>query len=485
MQRFLHVSLRARVAISIALPLLAVMTAFSFLQYYRETQLIQTQLEGDARFVGDVMVSQLTYAMSLNNKDMIASMVKDATLLSDIQRVIILDPNGFVRFDSAETGNEAGLRLDPHSGSCSFCHQHDPGALPRTNILRVAGRDALQIAAPIENGPSCYQCHDSSQQNVGVLLVDVSAQEQQRLARQNAFINLGLSILVTAILSGAIYFLLNWLVTRRINAFMEPLSAYANGNYDVRLPVSKTGDELDNLAVTFNDMIVEIESHIQEESKRGELLRNTVIAERERIARELHDSLPQLLAYLNTKIGAIYLYVENENKPEALENLRQLENASHHLLMDVRDAIHGLRASRLLDSGLAPAIQNYIEQFKELCSIPVTFTHDPILDTLRPDPEIEVQALRIVQEALSNVRKHARAATASVEMLFKEGQVVLVIKDNGIGFNPESLLADGKSHYGMQTMRERAECNGGKFMIKSQPGEGVTITVSLPLRIES
>ncbi len=482
MRRFLNASLRARVAISIALPLLAVMSAFTFLQYVREKQLIESQMEGDASFVGDVIVSQLTSAMRLNNRDLISSMVKETASLSDIRHVLILDQSGFVRFDSATNGSQLGLQPDPQAGGCALCHKQAGSVLPRTTLTGANSVDTLQVAAPILNGSECYDCHDPTVKTLGVLLVDVSSQEQQRLARLNAIINILLSVLATGIISGAIYFLLNRVVTRRINSFMQPLSAYANGNYDVRLPVSKAGDELDNLAITFNEMIDQIQRQIEEETRRGQIFRSTIIAERDRIARELHDSLPQVLAYLNTKIGAISLYVENENKAGALDNLRQLEEASHNLLTDVRDSIHGLRASRLLESGLAPAIQNYIEQFMELCNIPVSFTYDPFLDQMRPEPEVEVQALRIVQEALSNVRKHAHATKASVEMRLQEGLLVLVIRDDGIGFNPQAPQIDGKTHYGLQTMQERAECNGGKFMIQSRPGEGVTVIVSLPPR---
>ena len=473
--------LRVRLAWSIALPLLVLMSIFSFWQYVRQTQFIQSENEEDAQIVGDVMLSGLKQAMLLHDEAMVESTIQDSRGMGEVERVILLDPNSIVKADSAASGNQAGVKLDDSSAGCAECHQHSGNALPTTLNINISGVDTLRVATPIENSPACNQCHGSAQKYLGVLLVDVSAQQEQSSARKNALINLGLSILSALLIFFAIYFLLDFLAIRRIKAFMRPLNAYADGHYNARLPVSKAGDELDKLANTFNGMIAEIEGHIEEERKRGELLSQAIVEERERIARELHDSLPQLLAYLNTKIGAIYLFVDDGKKKEALANLRELEDASRNLLTDVRDAIHGLRASRLLASGLTLAIRSYVDQFKELCNIPITYLSDPNKENIQLSPEIEVQALRIVQEALSNVRKHSKASKASVQTLFRDQQLILIIEDNGIGFDLASHSSSEKSRYGLQTMRERAESLHGEFMIQSQIGIGTKVTVSLPL----
>lgn len=473
--------LRVRLAWSIALPLLVLMSIFSVWQYVRQTQFIQSENIEDAQIVGGVMLSGLKQAMLLHDEAMVGSTIQNSRGMGEVERVILLNPDSIVKADSATSGNEAGMKLADSSAGCAECHQHSENALPTTLNINIGGVDTLRVATPVENSPACNQCHGSAQKYLGVLLVDVSAQQEQSSARQNALINLGLSILSALLIFFAIYFLLDFLAIRRIKAFMQPLNAYANGNYHARLPVSKAGDELDRLANTFNGMIAEIEMHIEEERKRGELLSQAIVEERERIARELHDSLPQLLAYLNTKIGAIYLFVDRGKKKEALANLRELEDASRNLLTDVRDAISSLRASRLLASGLDLAIHNYLGQFKELCKIPVNYSSSLDSENIQISPEIEVQALRIVQEALSNIRKHSKASKASVQTLFRDHQLVLIIEDNGIGFELATPASPEKSHYGLQTMRERAESLHGKFMIQSQLGKGTKVTVSLPL----
>ncbi|HUH98244.1 MAG TPA: sensor histidine kinase [Anaerolineales bacterium] len=484
MKLFSRADLRFRLGWSIALPLLVLMSIFSFWQYLREIQFIQAENENDAETVGDVILMGLKHAMLMNDNAMMETMVQDSRL-NEVERVLLLNQNGVVRADSVSNGNENGATLDIKSSGCAECHQYPENALPKILDMHIGGVETLRVATPIANDPECHQCHGSVQKYLGVLLVDVSAQQEQGLARQNALINLGLSILAALLIFFAIYFLLDFLAIRRIRAFMQPLNAYSRGNYDARLPVTKAGDELDRLANTFNGMVAEIETHIEEERRRGELLSQAIVEERERIARELHDSLPQLLAYLNTKIGAIYLFMDRGRKQEALANLRELEDASRNLLTDVRDAIHGLRASRLLTSGLTRAIQNYLEQFKELCRIPVTYSSNLEAGNIRLSPEIEVQAFRIVQEALSNIRKYSNASGASVQTIFRDQQLALIIEDNGVGFDLVSHPASGRSQYGLQTMRERAESLHGEFMIQSQKGKGTTITVTLPLSFEN
>ncbi len=438
MKLFSRADLHVRLAWSIALPLLVLMSIFSLWQYYRENQFIRTDNKEDAQTIGNVILSGLKQAMLLHDDAMVGTMIQNSSGINDVERVMLLNQNSVVKADSSTSGNEAGMTLDVSSASCAGCHQHSGNTLPTTLNINVGDVDTLQVATAIENSPECNQCHGSDQKYLGVLLVDVSSQKEQSLARQNALINLGLSILTTLLIFAAIYFLLDFLAIRRIKAFMQPLNAYTTGDYKARLPVSKVGDELDHLANTFNHMSVEIEMHIEQEKKRGELLSQAIVEERERIARELHDSLPQLLAYLNMKIGAIYLFVDGGKKKEALSNLRELEDASRNLLTDVRDAIHGLRASRLLASGLTLAIRSYVDQFQELCNIPVTYLSEPNKENIQLLPEIEVQALRIVQEALSNIRKYSRASKASVQTIFRDEKLVLIIEDNGIGFDPAS-----------------------------------------------
>ncbi len=92
----------------------------------------------------------------------------------------------------------------------------------------------------------------------------------------------------------------------------------------------------------------------------------------------------------------------------------------------------------------------------------------------------EIQLLRIVQEALANVRKHARASRATVHLSPADGMVELVIEDNGQGFDPARLAREGWPRFGLQTMRERAEAIGGVFTVESTPGAGTRVTVVIP-----
>ena len=104
------------------------------------------------------------------------------------------------------------------------------------------------------------------------------------------------------------------------------------------------------------------------------------------------------------------------------------------------------------------------------------------LDGLDLSPAVEIQLVRIVQEALSNVRKHASAASATVRIMTEGGALALEVIDDGQGFDPLSSEPSGWPRFGLQTMRERAQAIGGSFELDSRPGEGTRVTVRLPLR---
>ena len=98
-------------------------------------------------------------------------------------------------------------------------------------------------------------------------------------------------------------------------------------------------------------------------------------------------------------------------------------------------------------------------------------------------PDAELQLMRILQEALTNVRHHARAAGVSVRLERSGDAARLIVTDDGCGFDPARPAADGRPRFGLATMRERAEAAGGKFCLESQPGRGTTIEVTFPLRV--
>jgi len=207
--------------------------------------------------------------------------------------------------------------------------------------------------------------------------------------------------------------------------------------------------------------------------------RQLINEERERIARELHDGLAQLLGYVNTKAMAVRLMLENGQTKAAEQHLLQLEDAARELFVDVREAIFDLRATGRDGTSLTTALGEYVAQFSQLSGLPTELALTPEIEALVLPPESELQLLRIVQEALTNVRKHASASKARVNVRIEEDILELTVRDDGQGFDPGCVHTAGRPHFGLGMMRERAEAIGAEFDLDAQPGVGTLVRVQL------
>ncbi len=202
-----------------------------------------------------------------------------------------------------------------------------------------------------------------------------------------------------------------------------------------------------------------------------------VLEERVRIAREMHDGFAQVLGYVNTSALAVGRLLERGKVDEARAHVAQLEVAAKEVYSDVREGILGLRTTLEPGQGLAPALRAYLEGFGQQSGVAAELVGPSDPRDLRLPFEAEVQLLRIVQEALTNVRKHARAARATVRLSQGDGVLQLVVEDDGRGFDAACLAGETGRHFGLQTMRERAEAIGGSFTVDSQAGTGTRVTV--------
>lgn len=207
-----------------------------------------------------------------------------------------------------------------------------------------------------------------------------------------------------------------------------------------------------------------------------------VTEERERIAREMHDSLAQVLGYVNTKAQATEALLGSGQTERAIAQLGQLSAASRAAYADVREAILGLRASLGEDRTFIQTLAEYLQQWREQSGIGVDLATVPA-EGFEPrlSPNGEVQLLRIIQEALANVRKHSGATQAWVRLVMEQDSLQATIEDNGAGFDPDALGRATLPRFGLSTMRERAEAIGGTLTIISEAGTGTTVTVRLPV----
>ena len=203
-----------------------------------------------------------------------------------------------------------------------------------------------------------------------------------------------------------------------------------------------------------------------------------VSEERLRIAHEMHDGLAQVLAYVNTKAQAVKEYLRTGRNEEAGKHLDQLAAAAREVYSDVRESIIGLRSAAVPGKSIAEVLRDYVHTWGAQNNIDCQLELGS--DLVLP-PASELQVLRIVQEALANVRKHARAASAQVRIEPQDGRVRITVQDDGIGFSPGELGRSEFPRFGLATMRERAETVGGALRLDSAPGKGTRVEIEIPV----
>jgi signal transduction histidine kinase len=187
------------------------------------------------------------------------------------------------------------------------------------------------------------------------------------------------------------------------------------------------------------------------------------------------------MGYVNTKSSAIHLLIQDQKHSEALEQLEQLARSSQDALQELRISILGLRLSDPHEDGFFNSLESFTDQFSELTEISVDLRLSPSDRFPSLSPEIELHILRIIQEALINVQKHAHVQQAWVHLSVNAHNLEITIGDDGRGFDLENPSNDGQPHFGLAIMRERAEGIGATFFLGTEPGSGTRVTVRLPL----
>jgi signal transduction histidine kinase len=206
---------------------------------------------------------------------------------------------------------------------------------------------------------------------------------------------------------------------------------------------------------------------------------HAVMQERERLSRELHDGAAQLVALLLLRLDTIKELVEANQQHEAEAELERLHGVADDLFGEIGESITGLRTN-VAERGLVRALQDYVDQFQERHQIPTSLQADDAASQL--PPLAALQLFRFVQEALTNVRKHAAAQEATVTLLCDgPGHLQVIIADDGQGFIPSTEGNDKARPLGLTSMRERVEALGGTFQLTTQPGSGTRVTATIPI----
>ncbi|SPA54910.1 type IV pili methyl-accepting chemotaxis transducer N-terminal domain-containing protein [Cupriavidus taiwanensis] len=203
-----------------------------------------------------------------------------------------------------------------------------------------------------------------------------------------------------------------------------------------------------------------------------------VVEERNLVAQGLHDSIAQGLNYLNLQVQLLDDAVARDDLAETRELVPMLRHGVEESYQDVRELLNNFR-SRLGTGELRPAVEETVGRFRRQCRTEATLAIDERGGAWPLSPEQQLQVLFILQEALSNVRKHAMAAHVAVALSHGR-DFRLVVQDDGEGFDPDELTTRADAHIGLSIMRERAARLGAQLHVQASPGSGVRIELVLP-----
>jgi PAS domain S-box-containing protein len=216
-----------------------------------------------------------------------------------------------------------------------------------------------------------------------------------------------------------------------------------------------------------------------EEALRASEARLAVLEERQRLARDLHDSVTQGLYGLNLYAEATARLLSTGNVEMAATQLREMRDTAQEALREMRLLIYELRPPVLEEEGLVAALQNRLEAVEERAGLETTFK---VEGDGRLPPAIEEGLYRIAQEALNNALRHAHAHRISMYLRQVEPTVILEITDDGVGFDPSTTQERGG--LGLRGMEERVEGLSGSLSIDSAPGAGTRVKVTIPVNSE-
>ena len=268
-----------------------------------------------------------------------------------------------------------------------------------------------------------------------------------------------------------------------------PVQSDDRGEYWLRAAGRAEGPP--NRRHVIHGVLADIDILKRAETERSHLLRRLASAQEEeqrRISRELHDQIGQTVTGLSLGLKALEQGLAKGDASAASGQLRWLEQLAAQIGRDIHRTASDLRPTAIDDLGIFRAIEAYVAEWQERYDVRVdiqTFGRDHPLP-----PDVAAVLYRLVQEGLTNVLKHARASKVSIVLEKKPEGLALVLEDDGIGFDPESVGGNASgagqaSGLGLSGMKERVALLGGTIAVESAPGKGSTIFVQIPLEVQS
>ncbi len=386
---------------------------------------------------------------------------------TNILSIIYLDNEG--RFISSiphsVANTSSGKIIDPDliPGLAAPLQAAMDGSKDFQELIQRMGDNVIVGAVPIPdvNNPI---------KSVGILAFEHKSTITEILQWDTISRQIGLSlILITGLagLFGIIFgFLTAKMLTSRLDKVTTSARAWSQGNFTV-LVDDKNKDELSQLGHTLNNMAVQMDNLLDE---RQEI---SVMEERNRLARELHDSVKQQAFAASAQLAAAHSLFR-QKPDEAANNLTEAEKLVDDVRRELTDLIYELRPAALKGEGLVRAVRLLASETENLLDIPI---YVRVQGERAVSLDIEQTLYRILQGALSNVARHSFAKQIEIHLTYTRNEILISIADDGIGFTP----AEQSYGIGLKSIQERADLIDGTLEISSHPGAGTKLTLRAPI----
>ncbi len=375
----------------------------------------------------------------------------------------IVDPQGHILAEYPAEATLPGADLRPQISSealpgldSALRGETDPGALARRTTA-----NHILVSIPVLN---------PDKQLLGALFVELAYPIEESefiwLVLQQTILPVGLAILIAGVIAGVFFgFFIARSLARRLRALDQVADEWSRGNFEV-LAHDASGDELGQLAQQLNHMAMQLQNLMQ---TRQEL---ATLEERNRLARDLHDSVKQQIFATAMQVGAARALLPPQDN-SAQTHLLEAERLVHQAQQELTTLIRELRPAALEGKGLAAALRDYANDWSRQSQIAAEVR----VQGERPLPLVVEQTLfRVAQEAMANISRHSAATAAEIHLACAAEEVTLTISDNGQGF---ALAGPNGKGVGLRSMRERVESLGGQLIIESEPQRGTRIEAHL------
>jgi signal transduction histidine kinase len=473
-------NLRFKVIAGLVVTLTITMTFLFYIQYHRHKEkMINALREHTSPNLTEVIKTILRDAMMSRNSGQTKNLFSTITQLQDVKNIFLMNKVGEIIVSS--NGENIGMKLDMEHPTCQICHRGKTEILNKTVIFTSdEGERIFRNVNLILNKEECHACHNPNEKINGVLVTDFSlAPIEDQLGREFKE-NIFFLVLFTLISILVVSFTMNRLVVSKVEKFVEAARRLSQGDLTQRI-IFKADDELKRLAESFNQMAGELKKKMKQEKQYISGIIDAQEGERRRISRELHDELGQALTAIKYNLEIIERDLP-ENLSEGKERLREVETLSAQILVQLRQLSHDLRPPMLDDLGLLPTLRWYIENYGKRWKIKTHY--EAIGFHEKVNPELETALYRVIQEALTNIAKHAAADDVHIHLSYTDSVIMVTITDNGIGFDSQDVLGRDtrKRGFGIMGMQERVSTFGGRIDIRSRQGAGTQITIEIPLK---